>query len=176
MPRTASSWGSCGHQSESPCCQRGNTELCSIISPMMLFWQAWKPRDAETSPVIQIQRVGVHFQCFQWTLWTCQFLFWQRTLSSFDTESKNVRAEQTEFNVPRLDGESVLLYSASSPHRHLPETNTVFANGMSNMAATLYSGTCFYFVHIDFYLTKIHPQRPFLFCTEIGAITFKAYK
>ncbi|XP_069368016.1 5-methylcytosine rRNA methyltransferase NSUN4 isoform X2 [Paralichthys olivaceus] len=58
MLPTVSSWGSCGHRSEWPCCQRGNTEPCSTISPMMTPWQTYKQRDAETSSTTQIQRVA----------------------------------------------------------------------------------------------------------------------
>ncbi|XP_029309527.1 5-cytosine rRNA methyltransferase NSUN4 isoform X1 [Cottoperca gobio] len=57
MPLTASSWGSCGHLSEPPCCQRGNTVPCLIIAPMMMFWQTSMPREAKTSSVTQKQKM-----------------------------------------------------------------------------------------------------------------------
>lgn len=77
MPPTVSSWGSCGHQSDPPCCQRGSMEPCLIISPKMLFWQTSKPRDAEISSVTQIQRVGVHLQRLQLHCFSLCFNFMQ---------------------------------------------------------------------------------------------------
>lgn len=62
---TVSSWDSCGHPSDQPCCQKESTEPYLIISARMMLWLNSKLWDAETLSVEQMRRVGVYLWCLR---------------------------------------------------------------------------------------------------------------